>query len=148
MYFRQVFIQGFQSHLVLMFESFVQLVVPVLTPRLHVIRPEALPISFEGERSSKQKKYCVSVFIYFSLYSIPALLKWQSPCADPGGRPSSAADVSAGQHSSVSQPEGIFKSVFFFWFFLFVLITKTRALSLQIKQINTSLVNEVRVPLA
>lgn len=144
MYFRQVFIQGFQSHLVLMFESFVQLVVPVLTPRLHVIRPEALPISFEGERSSKQKKYCVSVFIYFSLYSIPALLKWQSPCAAPGGRPSSAADVSAGQHSSVSQPEGIFKSVFFF----LVLITKTRALSLQIKQINTSLVNEVRVPLA
>lgn len=42
MYFREVLVQSLQSHLVLVFQSLVKLMVPVLTPCPHVIRPETL----------------------------------------------------------------------------------------------------------
>lgn len=42
MYFRQVFVQSFKSLLVLVFKSLVELMVPVLTPCPHVIRPVTL----------------------------------------------------------------------------------------------------------
>lgn len=42
MYFREVLVESLQSHLVLVFKSLVKLMVPVLTPCAHVIRPETL----------------------------------------------------------------------------------------------------------
>lgn len=54
MYLRQVLVQSFQSGLVLVFEGLVQLMVPVLTPCPHVVRPEALNTSTDMYKFPKE----------------------------------------------------------------------------------------------
>lgn len=47
---RQVLVKGLQPHLILMLQSFVELMIPVLTPGLHVSRAEALSTYAQGHK--------------------------------------------------------------------------------------------------
>lgn len=66
MYVRQVLIQSFQTSLILVFKSLVELIVPVLTPSLHVIPTEPL---------YKHKEKCEYTYIHYH-YLLKCLAKF------------------------------------------------------------------------
>lgn len=100
--FGQVFIECLQAHLILMFQGFVQLSVPVGLPRLHVIWRKALQTPTNQDR--KQVKRVIDRTCTMRCWPGWPDLPWV--VWSPSARPSTSADASVGQYPSAVQPGG------------------------------------------
>lgn len=80
---RQVLVEGFQPHLILMLQSSVELMIPVLTPGLHVTRAEALNTHIQNDKrlqntgSAPNPSEIRTVLTWDSRVANPVLRSWR-----------------------------------------------------------------------